>query len=1649
MNFEKYIGIPYLEKGRDTAGLDCWGLVRLIYKEVYNIDLPSFQDSYVLEDDERIAELFAQYKEGWQPVESPTCGDLVLFRILGVTQHVGVMINNTQFVHVRQNSNSAVESVCNAKWAKRVVGFYKYVEQTGVVLNAVPHPLKTTRITQYVSPGTNLEELFELVNTQNNIAPELCKTAVIMVNGVPVPRVAWGVTVIGPTDTVEYRALAGKDTVRMLAFVALTAAAGPLAGSIVGAAGGAGLAGALGITTATGVTLLTSAVAAGITLLGGALINAIAPIRPSAEPKDPGSSERQLMVTGGSNQLNPYGAIPVVLGRVRMTPPLGSVNYLTYENERDSYLSMLLVWGYGPLVIDNSSYRIGTIPLNNFDQVTKVDLDRITEPSGTVKQNFDAIYGKDTNQINPQLELVCDGNPEVVVSPGPWYEAGVGEELDPNTQTVVPVVSTTIALHFPQGLRGIWAKGSSAGESFAVSVTFDLEYSTNEGATWSYLDALTIGGDAPKRDGFTFTKTYNNQNFNKLLIRIRRTKGDNTEDNPDKRYYFTSILQSITFLRNSNPAVDPVGAKIAKTAIKIKASEQLGGSIQGVNAVVQTYCKTWNGSSWADAATSNPAALMRYVLEHPANPRRVTDATNQIDLPALQNFYNYCQNRGFEYNSVLSGQPRSILEVLRDICAAGRASPALVNGKWSVVIDEVKSTVVQHFTPHNSWGFEGVKALPKRPDGLRVTYYDQDRDYQESEIIVYDTGKNSVNSSLFESIVLPGVTKKSLVIDHARWHMAQIKLRPEVYTLNCDIEYLVCNRGDRVKVMHDVPMWGLGSGRIKARTSDTVLVLDEELAMVANTNYTVRFRSKTGGSVTRTVVPKIEDGYYNTITLTSSVTTTEADVGDLFLFGSLNQESQDLLVLKIEPTTNNNARITLVDYGVVTGSYNIFTDYQTLSEATVFESQITLPPTLQIQSFGTKAPQITGFVSDESVMERVSRGVFKYKINVSYINQSNLPQNTEAVQVQYDLQSQTTNLNSNSVIVPFQKGSANIPDVTEGETYKIRMRYVSKDGIAGPWSSYSNHTVVGKITPPGIVTGFTVTSNKASGQLLLAWNDNPEPDTYTYEVRTQDSNWGSNDTFRVFFGDSTKTNIATPLTATTYYIRAVDSSNNYGTTSSSVQYNIQSVPNITQLNHEFADTSLTNATVLLSWNTVDNSEFVVSYYEIAYYHPTDGNILKTTNSNSIIIPADWIGDRSFTVKTVDILGKKSSGYIGSVTRFVPNSPQGVKSQVIDNNVMLYWTLPSRTSLPIDHILIKRGSTWNTATVLGEKKGEFTSISEITGGTFTYWLACVDTEGAESTPVSTIATVSEPPDFVFNGERVSDFSGTKVNSAFDGTSQLVLPVNTVETYEQHFTTRGWTSPQSQVSAGYPIFIQPSESSGYYEQMFDFGQPLASSRVTLTYQGTTISGTPVVTNTISVSLNNATYTDFVGVSQIFASTFRYVKVRVSVSGTGNTTLYAITNLKVSLDAKLKDDAGYNAVSAADTLGTVVNFNKEFIDIQSITLSPAGAAATPLYAVYDFKDVFQTGTYSVVSNVCTVTFANHGFITGQKIKLFVGSGLGLSGVYTITSYTTNTFNVAMTVGNTSGSMSFYPQSFRIYLYNNSGTRASSDVSWSIKGY
>jgi sulfur carrier protein ThiS len=1815
-----YITIPYKKMGRDIDGLDCWGLVRLIYKDQFNIDLPSYANEYNADDNHNtLAELIAISKENWSKTEHPMIGDVLLLRAEGSLSHVGVVISPTHFIHVIEDINVAIERYDQGKWKNRLEGAYRYDSNLSVgdiSIVACPNPLKNVRIDGHVPADSTLNEIVEYIKKEYAADLHIESNVAVMVNGVPVPQEQWDMRPVSG-DMIQYRAVAGKGALKLIATIAIVVAAAYFAPAVLAGMG----------VTATATTLAVAQAA--ISIVGTLLLNAIFPIRPPEMPESAGNAQNQNLLQGGSNQPNPYGAIPVVLGKIRFTAPLGAQIYAE-ANADTSYLRMLLVWGYGGIQV--SDIRIGDTDIGTLEELEIETLNGFDDPAVS-KTRFNTIYPNDVEQqvINTQLpaekvdkvisSIVCASNIVTVVTTtthgymvdrnvtiagfstasnfnGTFLiteitntttfkyaqtrtnATGTTSATTVSSQTVNPWVERTInelctslnvILHFPEGLRKIALDGDNAGKVYEAPFTADVQIRKVDPDTlapltdWGQIEQITnavtmdlgsayypsstkvyqwssvildkynkiilrkgsftadpnanpsgtiltklkkdtkhldttysrlpiiqvgeielwrvclfgttvyattdlrsaingsysglnlttdsysggknailavgtisrngrdqtislgiTGTDFVKRkDAFSYNVLFHVP-YGKYQIRIRRNNYNLDEEKVGSvkfHNYYSSILSAITAFGNTKPVVEP--KPLAMSALRVKATDQFNGNLEGISATVVSVCLDWDDatSTWLLRPSRNPASLFRYVLQHPANAKAVPDS--KIDLNALIEWHEYCETNQFTYDAVITNR-RSLLEVLKDICASGRSSPTLKDGVWTVITDKARTVTSQFFTPHNSWGFESTKTLPTIPHAFRIPFVNSEQGFQPDEYIVYNDGYNASNATLYEQLSLNGVTVRDAIHKHARFHFAQIKLRPETYTLNADIEHLVCTRGDLVKVSHDVPMWGLGSGRIVLRNTSTQLEIDEFMAMSAGVQYTIRIRLADGSSITRTVAAKSADGLYNIIDLTASVTTTEATTGNLFMFGALNSATADLIVQSIEPISNLTARITLVDYSPAV--------YDSDSEEIpAFESKITLPPTLMQQKIFV-APTISGIVSDESVMMVLSPKNFMYRIKVSFTNPAQLPFIAKFVEGQIDYAEDNALIWQTTKNVPIRDGCIYFDDVQESSIYKIRLRYVTDDGRAGPWVYSSNHTVVGKTNPPSTPTGLSTSVDKT--KVKLQWDDNPEVDVYGYEVRTADSGWGS--AGYVYQGVSSEY-LADGVTAT-YYIKAIDVVGLYSVNAASIAFTINAVTPVASINFQFQDTSLTNASITLDWTDVA-PQFGLSHYIVTY----DSNTV-TTRTSKIILPADWIGNKVFSIKTVDLNGNQSTATNLTVTKLAPNPVLNFRAQVIDNNILFYWDLPAATTLPVQDVLLKRGNDWNTATIIGSKSGGFTSLSEVTGGNYTYWVAVRDTDDNYSEPHSLAVKVSEPPDFVFHASYSSTFGGTK-SSAINDQGGILIPVNTTESWTNHFSSRSWADPAAQIAAGYPVFIQPSATSGYYEEMFDYGTILNSSQVTVTYTGDTIASTATVSVDISVSDDNVTYTTYNNVTSLFASAFRYVKIKFNVSAS-NTGVYLLNSLDVLLNAKLMNDAGNASAVSTDANGTLVNFNKEFLDVISITVSPNGT--TVLTPVYNFQDAIIGGTYSVSSNVVTINATGHDLIAGQKVRLNFTSGTAPNGVYSVASVVNaNQYTVNITTSNTSGNISTYPEGFRVYLFNSTGTRVSGTISWSVKGY
>lgn len=127
----EYINIPFKEHGRDRSGCDCWGLARIIYKEQLGLDLPTLINYENTKDSHAIAELYENEHLKWQeiPVGEEKEFDILVFKILGLPTHIGIVINKGIMIHCEYKIGTHItEYTREIQWRNRLVGVYRYAK---------------------------------------------------------------------------------------------------------------------------------------------------------------------------------------------------------------------------------------------------------------------------------------------------------------------------------------------------------------------------------------------------------------------------------------------------------------------------------------------------------------------------------------------------------------------------------------------------------------------------------------------------------------------------------------------------------------------------------------------------------------------------------------------------------------------------------------------------------------------------------------------------------------------------------------------------------------------------------------------------------------------------------------------------------------------------------------------------------------------------------------------------------------------------------------------------------------------------------------------------------------------------------------------------------------------------------------------------------------------------------------------------------------------------------------------------------------------------------------------------------------------------------------------------------------------------------
>lgn len=381
-------------------------------------------------------------------------------------------------------------------------------------------------------------------------------------------------------------------------------------------------------------------------------------------------------------------------------------------------------------------------------------------------------------------------------------------------------------------------------------------------------------------------------------------------------------------------------------------------------------------------------------------------------------------------------------------------------------------------------------------------------------------------------------------------------------------------------------------------------------------------------------------------------------------------------------------------------------------------------------------------------------------------------------------------------------------------------------------------------------------------------------------------------------------------------------------------------------------------TVKLSWSTatdktVDGYEIRVGASWAAGTVVVSGLLADTFNWTPTLS-----GTLTFWLKAIIAPGVYSDNAAQVVLSVTPPSVSGLTQQVIDNNALLYWGNVAGT-YAFDHVEVKKGNDYATAVLVGKLSGSFATIFETAAGTYKYWVTPFDAAGLAGTPVGIYAIINQPPDYVLKGQAALALTGTCTNvSVVDGI--LYAPMNNTETFQQHYTSHSYTSPQDQVNAGFPYYPQPAPASGTYVETIDYGASIASSKISVAITRETIVGNVTVAPTIQTSPDGSTWTTYAGVYECFGTNFRYVKITLAFS-TSDSGFLRVTGSTVRLDVKLKTYSGTGSAVAADSGGTAVDITGQFIDVTSIAVTAQGT--TSITALYDFTDVPNPTSFKVL--------------------------------------------------------------------------------------
>lgn len=770
--------------------------------------------------------------------------------------------------------------------------------------------------------------------------------------------------------------------------------------------------------------------------------------------------------------------------------------------------------------------------------------------------------------------------------------------------------------------------------------------------------------------------------------------------------------------------------------------------------------------------------------------------------------------------------------------------------------------------------------IDDRAAAVEVIFPDATNDFKNKQFMVRspDWASRTAAQDNPAQLQLFGVKRKQQAYREGVYTLANNLMVTQFNDIGTDIDALVCQYGDIVGLNHSVSKIGVASGRLVYATASTVK-LDKPVPLLTGYTYEIIVQYSADDTWTKKqVVPVITDTETDVLTVTQPFAKIPAQF-DNYMFGETDKSVKPFRLVGVTKNKDLTCVLNMAEYveGVYSGDLNYpLIDY-TPPESGIFEvenlslteenyrekdgksisvlhASWTIPPNRSatfIVRYSTDSENWSLWESTDNTRAAIDVTPLKtYYIKVSividgiqsagiigsqYITGKDAPPTNIASLLATISQSDSTKITLNwpavtdidlrgyqiiegsTVLTPTPISDTQYTyTATQTRQHTFSVRAVDNSGNLS--ATPATKTISITVEPANMAGFVTAIQETDRSKLLLSWTANNETDIAYYELRTGNTGWSAGTVIATQLKATSYTYQLTAEGSQTFMAKAVNVAGKSSITATAKTVQVILRPDA-PVNFNANQDQQDRSVAILTWDASPGKD--IEGYQIAV-----GSQTYFTRELSYRYPIPASGSYNFSIQAKTVAGYYSNAANTNITVMIEayDVTNFMASQSMSDRtrVTLHWD--PAVGKDTDHYIIKKGSTWDSATVIDQHvNGTFYDVIVTDETEQTFWIKAVTKAGKESQnptsvpgifnlnpdPVSNIQISQDTNDksivnITWTGISESDLTGYQVAIGYTWETAVMLPL----------TKELKTTYRPAATGDVKVIIKSVNAAGYY-------------------------------------------------------------------------------------------------------------------------------------------------------------------------------------------------------------------------------------------